>query len=144
LGAGKVSVTAVNSGGSDLLSDGTIFVEFTGYKGNPSQLKSSSKLCQIYVDIEVGGLPGLFPLDGSFVLDHDNEFTKSISVTASASELKAALEELYSIGRVSVIKDGYGIATAYDGTTMLYGDDPSIFSIWVIKFDGTKICFCSQ
>ena len=66
---------------------------------------------------------------GTFSIGFKKENSTSLSVSASALEVEAALEALYSIGDVTVVKEAYGIA----------GRNPT-YSIWTVTFSG----FCAS
>ncbi|KAL7538362.1 hypothetical protein ACHAXR_010787, partial [Thalassiosira sp. AJA248-18] len=80
-----------------------------------------------------GAVNGVSAIMGHFSLTHDGETTTPISVDATDQELKAALENLPSVGSVSVTKDMFGIRRGKDGQNIVPGTS-SLFSIWSIKF----------
>jgi len=61
-----------------------------------------------------GAIDGVAPISGTFSIGFKGENTTQIPVTATAADVKAALEDLYSIGSVTVTRDGYGAPFAYD------------------------------
>merc|ERR1711871_413380 len=62
---------------------------------------------------------------GTFTLGFKGENTTAIDAYATASDVEAALENLYSIGDVNVVKDVYGGAGSMRN-----------FSIWTVSFSG--------
>ncbi len=75
---------------------------------------------------DTGAVNGISPIMGHFTLSLEGETTALISVTATAGEMEIALEDLVSIGSVSVTKDLFGSHENTDGV--------SLFSIWSITF----------
>lgn len=73
-----------------------------------------------------GAVNGISPIMGYFTLSYDSETTDPIGVDATAGEVKIALENLQSIGSVSVTKDLLGTRESMDGKPP--------FSIWSITF----------
>ncbi|CAM6003542.1 unnamed protein product, partial [Sphagnum balticum] len=134
LGYGTVNVTSID-GGSTFCSS-NMFVEFTDYKGRVPTIFTTSSNVLFTDDPHFGALEGVFPLDGYFALIHDSENTSLLRYDATANEVKAALDALYSIGTVDVVKDNYGIPLSFDGMTPLYSTQPWIFSVWTIYFNG--------
>ncbi|KAL3774885.1 hypothetical protein ACHAW5_007303 [Stephanodiscus triporus] len=80
-----------------------------------------------------GAVNGISPIMGYFRLAHDGAITTPISADATAEEVKAALEDLPSIGSLSVTKDIYGLRLGTDGRN-IYPETASLFSVWTIKF----------
>ena len=73
-----------------------------------------------------GAVNGISPIMGYFTLSLDGETSAPISVDATAVDVQVALENLVSIGSVSVTKDVFG--------SQAYTDVMSLFSIWSITF----------
>jgi len=84
-----------------------------------------------------GAVDGISPIMGYFTLSLDGDESSLISVTASEEEMKTALENLPSIGSVSVTKDVFGIRQDQDGQNIFSGET-SLFSIYTITFADTS------
>jgi len=80
-----------------------------------------------------GAVDGISPIMGYFTLSLDGDESSLISVTASEEEMKTTLENLPSIGSVSVTKDVFGIRQDQDGQNIISGET-SLFSIYTITF----------
>ena len=130
---GYGTVTATSPSGGLTLCSGPVFVEFN-YKGDVPLLLSTSASVVASSDSAKGALSAIYPLEGSFALAINGETTASLGFDATASEVSAALDALYSIGTVTVVKDSYGVAYTYDGVTPLHGNS-SLFSVWTVAFD---------
>ncbi|KAL9189871.1 hypothetical protein ACHAXT_009546 [Thalassiosira profunda] len=80
-----------------------------------------------------GAVNGIAPIMGTFTLSHEGETTAPIPVDATAEDVKAALENLSSVGSVGVTKDVVGIRQASDGQNIVPGTT-SLYSIWSVTF----------
>jgi hypothetical protein len=112
----------------------SMFVEFHDIHGPMNTLTSSVVGVVISTDPDEGAMSGLFPVWGTFQISIHGETTLPISFDASATELALALENLYSVGSLSVTKDVYGVAFERDGVTPVYSSKQYIYSIWSVTF----------
>jgi hypothetical protein len=80
-----------------------------------------------------GAVDGISPIMGYFTLSHDGVPTVPIAVDASAEDVRTALENLPSIGSVSVAKDLIGIRRGVDGDNLVPGTT-SQFGVWSVTF----------
>ena len=117
----------------------TILVQFDDARGAISQMTSDSSAVTVSVLESDGALSGIFPMWGTFTLGFKGENTTDLSFDASADEVESALEALYSIGDITVVKDVYGYPTAGDGVTSVYASDAAnyLHSTWTVFFNGT-------
>jgi hypothetical protein len=126
-----------------------IFVEFVNARESVPTLSitcsgSCTNLPTVSTDTSDGALPSIFPIYGTFKLGFKGENTTDIDFDAIDSDVKSKLEALYSIGQVTVTKDGYGIPLTANGTHLAYyyansassNAALSIFNIWSITFSG--------
>ena len=84
-----------------------------------------------------GAVNGISPIMGHFSLslssDSSEITTPPIRADATAEEVKMSLEEIPTIGSVSVTKDTYGIRKGKDGQNIVPGT-ASLFNIWSVTF----------
>ena len=75
-----------------------------------------------------GAANGTSPIMGNFKITHDGATTTPIRADATAEEVKAVLENLPSIGSLSMAKDMFGLDLRMDGQNIYLGT-VSLFSI---------------
>ena len=114
-------------------TNSVVKVRFDNLYGDLSVLQSNHS--SVAITQETNGESALW---GSFSLGYKGENTSQISVSASASQMKSALEALYSIGQVSVTKDSYGLPANFQASQHS-ADFSGVFSIWTITFSGTCV-----
>ena len=135
-------VTVTGTGVSTVCSSSAlpIYIQFESLKGDVNPLvpvTSGATLNNvfIYTTSSWGAQDGVFPLWGTFTLGFKGEVTAPLSYDAAASEVEAALEALYSVGDVTVVKDNYGIPYGPNGVTPFYMNGTNLFSIWTVYFN---------
>ena len=77
------------------------------------------------MEVVPGGVNGTY-IEGFFVIEFDGEKTSALASDSSASDVKAALEDLFNIGKVDVTRSSRDLTGGYS---------------WKISFleDGTRI-----
>ena len=125
----------------------SVFIQFEEIRGEVVALRPTASggaigKVQVYTDEGHGAISGIFPLWGTFSLGFKGETTTEVSFDASASEVESAVEALYAIGEVQVLKDTYGVAYGPDGKTPFYQGDSSLFSVWTVLFNA--VCSGNQ
>jgi len=79
-----------------------------------------------------GALGGISPLWGEWALGIRGENTTALSFDATAAEVETAIEALYSVGDVTVSRDGFG--RAYDSSGLAISPARYQFYVWAVTF----------
>ena len=136
---------SVRSAGTTACSGDKVYVLFEDAPGDVPLLSvsvsgltgGSSPALNQYTSADNGAVDGIHLLWGTFALSYDGERTTPIYFDASAAEVEAALEDLPSIGDVSVVKDSVGLREGLPGKLVA-------FAVWSVTFDGRCISTCAE
>lgn len=90
-----------------------------------------------------GAVNGIGPIMGSFTLSFEGSTTSDIEVSASAYEMQSKLEDLPTIGSVSVSKDIIGLSMTNDGVVVV-SDETSLLSVWTVIFADASNSGCES
>eukprot|EP00970_Alexandrium_tamarense_P002964 scaffold427_cov103-Alexandrium_tamarense.AAC.19 len=130
-----VSISTVCNGlGKQLFIDySVIFGDVEPISVNFDALSNGSMTIYGHGEEDQGAVNGISPIMGHFTITHNGDATVPIHVDASADDIKVAMENLPSIGSVSVTKDVVGIRHDFDNHNSVPGST-SLFNIWTVTF----------
>ncbi|CAM9800578.1 unnamed protein product [Ectocarpus sp. 6 AP-2014] len=143
--SGLTSVTVVGSDTTAVCSGEIVYITFQEARGDvPSLSFAPAETFTGTVTISTAGsLEGIAPLWGTFELGYGGETTSPLYADATADDVKAALEDLSTVGGVSVTLGHIGLSLGSDGTVFPPGGDDSgndnvtsLFPVWTVAFDG--------
>ncbi|CAM9397977.1 unnamed protein product, partial [Hapterophycus canaliculatus] len=137
-------VTVAGNDGNVVCSDELVYVAFEEARGDVPAISfaAAETFTGTVTMSTVGSLEGIAPLWGTFELGFGGETTSPLYADASADDVKAALEELSTVGGVSVTLGHIGISLGSDGAAFPLGGDignenmTSLFPVWTVTFDG--------
>jgi hypothetical protein len=136
---GSVSVYGLETASSGLTicsASDSLLIVFEEYMGPVPDITvtdtSTSGVSSISQSEDDGALAGISPVYGEWSLGIHGENTTSLAFDATSTEVESALEALYSVGDVTVSKDGYGLGVDASGSVL--SPVRYQFYVWAITF----------